>query len=514
MDARHPAARRRGRTLPAILVLLAAVLLAACAGAAGHRRARPDAPRAAPRRPPHDPSATASPEAAFPLTITDDEGTSVEIPAEPQQIVSLTPAATETLFALGLGDRVVGKVEDFSVYPPEAASVPDVAKFGSVDVEKIVGLGTDLVIAGGSNFNPPEAIEKLRSLGVPTVVIFAPDLETALADIELIGRAAGRPDEAASLADGIDRGAFDEVKAATADLAKPRVFYELDASSGFFGPAPDYFGAEMIELAGGDPLTSGQDGVYQIEAEKIVDFDPEVILLGDAAYGVTPEQVAARPGWDVLTAVKNGDVRPIDDVIVTRPGPRLVDGHPGARARDPSRPRAARRRRRRTAARAMTTTPVPAGAPGRLAIALRCPAARPCRVAGDRGGRLARPSSSSAGSCSGSVDLAPLTTVAILAQADPGHRPRHDLAARPPRRSSWTCACRACSRRWSSAPGSPSPARRSRACCATRSPTRTCWARRPGRRSGRRSPCSSRSASVCSSSGCSTGSRSSARCCR
>ena len=59
---------------------------------------------------------------------------------------------------------------------------------------------------------------------------------------------------------------------------------------------------------------------------QIVDFDPEVMLLGDAAYGVTPEQVAARPGWDVLTAVKNGDVRPIDDVIVTRPGPRLVEG--------------------------------------------------------------------------------------------------------------------------------------------------------------------------------------------
>jgi len=263
--------------------------------------------------------------AAFPVTLTDDEGTVVEIPAEPQRIVSLTPAATETLFALGLGDRVVGKVEDFALHPPEAANVPDVAKFGSVDVEQIVGLGTDLVIAGGSNFNPPEAIEKLRQLGVPTLVIFAPDLETALSDIALVGRATGRPDEAAAIANGIVT-AVDDVKAATADLPSPRVFYELDASSGFFGPAPDYFGTEMIELAGGEPLTSGTDGVYQIEAERIVDFDPEVILLGDAAYGVTAEQVAARPGWDVLAAVKNGAVRPIDDVIVTRPGPRLAEG--------------------------------------------------------------------------------------------------------------------------------------------------------------------------------------------
>jgi iron complex transport system substrate-binding protein len=313
----------RGRILPAMLILLLAALFAACAGPAA--TATPAATPVPTATPGATPEPTAPPAAAFPLTITDDEGTQVEIPAEPQRIVSLTPAATETLFALGLGDRVVGKVEDFALYPPEAASVPDVAKFGSVDVERIVSLGADLVIAGGSNFNPPEAIEKLRQLGVPTVVIFAPDLETALSDIVLIGRAAGRPDEAATVANRIV-DSFDEVKAATGGLSNPRVFYELDASSGFFGPAPDYFGTEMIELAGGDPLTSGQDGVYQIEAEKIVDFDPEVILLGDAAYGVTPEQVAERPGWDVLTAVRNGDVRPIDDVIVTRPGPRLAEG--------------------------------------------------------------------------------------------------------------------------------------------------------------------------------------------
>ena len=323
MDARLPATRGRGPIRPAVLILLIASLLAACGGPAAD--ATPLPTTASTATPSASLDQTASPVAAFPLTVTDDEGTPVEIPSEPQRIVSLTPAATETLFELGLGDRVVGKVEDFALHPPEAAGIPDVAKFGSVDVEQIVGLGTDLVIAGGSNFNPPEAIEKLRQLGVPTIVIFAPDLETALSDIALIGRAAGRPDEAASLANRIV-DSFAAVKTATDGLAKPRVFYELDASSGFFGPAPDYFGAEMIELAGGDPLTSGRDGVYQIEAEQIVSFDPEVILLGDAAYGVTPEQVAARPGWDVLTAVKNGDVRPIDDVIVTRPGPRLADG--------------------------------------------------------------------------------------------------------------------------------------------------------------------------------------------
>jgi iron complex transport system substrate-binding protein len=337
VDARRPAATLRGRTIPTTLLLALAVVLAACGGAATPTPVASPAATASPAA-----SATVaatqspSPVAAFPLTLTDDEGTSVTIPAEPQHIVSLTPAATETLFALGLGDRVVGKVEDFSVYPPEAANVPDLAKFGSVDVEQIVAKDADLVIAGGSNFNPPESIQKLRSLGVPTVVVFAPDLAGAQKDIELIGQAVGKPDEAAAITADI-RAAVDEVKAATSGATKPRVFYELDATNGFFGPAPDYFGTEMIEIAGGEPLTSGQDGVYQIEAEKILEFDPEIVLLGDAAYGVTPDQVAARPGWDVMTAVKDGAIRPIDDVVVTRPGPRLGDGlralalaiHPG-----------------------------------------------------------------------------------------------------------------------------------------------------------------------------------------
>jgi iron complex transport system substrate-binding protein len=325
VDARFPAARRRGRTLPALLLALVALTAAACAGPA----ATPTpAPTAAPTVAPTAtlaPTPTPSPVAAFPITLTDDEGTTVDLKAEPRKIVSLTPAATETLFALGLGDRVMGKVEDFTVYPPEAAGVPDVAKFGSVDVERIVALGADLVIAGGSNFNPPEAITQLRSLGVPTLVLFAPDVATARKDIELIGTATGTADKATSLTDAIG-AAFDAVKAATAGLPAPRVFYELDASKGFFGPAPDYFGTEMIKVAGGEPLTSGTPGVYQIQAEQIVGFDPQVILLGDAAYGVTADQVAARPGWGTLAAVKEGAIRPIDDVIVTRPGPRLAEG--------------------------------------------------------------------------------------------------------------------------------------------------------------------------------------------
>ena len=126
-----------------------------------------------------------------------------------------------------------------------------------MDVEKIVSLEPDLVIAGGDNFNPPEAIAQLRQLGVPVLVLFAPDVQTTLADIGLIGRAVGKVDEAATITGEIQQ-AFDDVKAATASEDKPRVYYELDASNGLYGPAPDYFGTGMIQLAGGDPLTTRQ----------------------------------------------------------------------------------------------------------------------------------------------------------------------------------------------------------------------------------------------------------------
>jgi len=115
------------------------------------------------------------------------------------------------------------------------------------------------------------------------------------------------------------------------------VFYELDATGAIYGPADDSFLAEMIELAGGDAITTGSPDLYEIPLERLIEADPEVILLGDAAYGVTKEAVAARAGWEVMTAVREGAIRPTDDVIITRPGPRLADGlrslalaiHPG-----------------------------------------------------------------------------------------------------------------------------------------------------------------------------------------
>jgi iron complex transport system substrate-binding protein len=272
----------------------------------------------------------------FPVTVIDDEGTTVEIAAEPQEIVSLTPATTETLFALGLGDRVVGKGEDFFIYPPEAGSIPDVATFDGVDIEQVVSLEPDIVFAGGNFFTPPDAIERMRGLGLTVVVLYAPTVEAVFTDIELIGQVSGRTAEAAAIVERI-RAEFEAVQAAVAELPRPRLFYELDATGAIYGPADDSFLAEMIQLAGADPITSGSPDKFDISVERLIEEDPQLILLADAPFGVTPDQVAQRPGWDVMTAVRDGQIRPIDDQTVTRPGPRLFLGlrllattiHPG-----------------------------------------------------------------------------------------------------------------------------------------------------------------------------------------
>ncbi len=275
--------------------------------------------------PSHAPSIEPSaPAAVFPLTVTDDEGTAVEIATEPARIVSLTPATTEILFAIGAGDRVIATT-DFDDYPPEAVALPDVATYTSVDVEAIVGLEADLVLAGGNNFNDPEAIAQLRNLDVPVVVTYAADIAGVLHDVELIGTSVGREAEARDLAAAM-RADLDQVAAAVAGESKPRVFYELDATSEIYTAADDSFVEEMIELAGGDPITTGSTTSFSISIERLVEADPELILLGDAAYGVTPEIVAGRPGWAVMTAVREGRIEPVDDIVITRPGPRLVEG--------------------------------------------------------------------------------------------------------------------------------------------------------------------------------------------
>jgi iron complex transport system substrate-binding protein len=321
-----------------VALTLSTVLLAAgCATSTGSAAQSAIAPTAAPSAAASpsvapSPPATAAPSAAvatFPITLTDDENGSATLAAAPQRIVSLTPATTEILFALGVGDRVVA-TDDTSTFPAAAEPLPDVATYGKVDVEQIVGLDADLVIAGGLGFNPPEAVAQLRDLKIPVLVVYAPSIDGVYHDIDLIGQATGSTPAAAELTGTMRQqmtAINDAVKAAG---TAPRVYYEVgydDTTGQIFAPAKDSFVAEMVTMAGGDVITTADASSYEIPLEDLVAADPQLIVLGvNAFYSPTPEQVKARAGWKVMSALKDDAVVVVQDTEITRPGPRLPTG--------------------------------------------------------------------------------------------------------------------------------------------------------------------------------------------
>jgi iron complex transport system substrate-binding protein len=258
------------------------------------------------------------------LSLTDDEGTTVTLPAMPRTIVSLTPATTELLYALGAGDRLRGRT-NYDDYPPAASALPVVATFEGVQIEDVVAIAPDLVIAGGNNFTAAGDVTRLRELGIPVLVVYAADVDGVLADIRVVGKAVGE-DQAAAGVVGDIQARINEVTAAVSSLDRPRTFYEIGYQPDIYGPAPDSFVADVVNLAGGDPITTTDPAVFSISLERLVTLDPQVIVLGDAAYGTCPDGVVGRAGWAGMTAVLDGQVRPVDDLIVTRPGPRLGEG--------------------------------------------------------------------------------------------------------------------------------------------------------------------------------------------
>jgi iron complex transport system substrate-binding protein len=309
---------RRPRTAaPALLFAL--LLLGGCAATGS------SSPSVAPVATPNPTIAPTATPPAFPVSVTDDEGTVVPIAAAPTKIVSLTPAATEILYAIGAGPGVVAKVEDLANYPPEAAAVPVVATFKGVDVEKIVSLGADLVVSGGADFGQGPAVEQLRHANIPVLVVGPTTTSGVLTDIRFLGQATGASATANLLADSMAI-AFDTIRTATAGIAHPKVFYEIDATGAIYTAAKGSFLEELLDIAGADPVTTASAAAYDIPLETLVTANPALILLGDAAYGVTADQVKARPGWGTIAAVQSGAIQAVDDVVITRPGPRLVEG--------------------------------------------------------------------------------------------------------------------------------------------------------------------------------------------
>jgi iron complex transport system substrate-binding protein len=198
-----------------------------------------------------------------------------------------------------------------------------------VDREAVVGATPDLVLAAGNNLTAPADIEAMAELGIPVLVLYPESLEEVYAHIELVGQALDAQPEAAELVASMRESVAAVEEAVAGAAERPRTFYEVGLFSGsIYTAGEDSFLAALIETAGGDPIT-GDATTTAIQLEDLVAADPELILLGDAAYDptITAESVAARQGWGGMTAVAEGRVLTMpEDVLITRPGPRIVDG--------------------------------------------------------------------------------------------------------------------------------------------------------------------------------------------
>jgi len=268
------------------------------------------------------PSPATAGEPAFPVVVTAENG-DVEIAARPQRIVSLSPSLTEYLFAMGAGDQVVA-VDQYSDFPA-GTPLTDLSGFRP-NVEAVAGYEPDLVVVGSDRDG---VVGALTALDIPTLLLPSADgLDDVYAEIGVLGEATGRVGAAAALAQEI-RGGLAEIAATVPAREQPlRYFYEL--SDGLHSATSETFVGELLGLAGLTSIADGVDaaagGFPQLSAEYVLDADPDVVFLAHTdGTGQDPAEVAARPGWEGLRAVKNGAVVVLDPDVSTRWGPRIVD---------------------------------------------------------------------------------------------------------------------------------------------------------------------------------------------
>jgi iron complex transport system substrate-binding protein len=261
--------------------------------------------------------------------VVDDFGRSVTLPKVPQRIVSLAPSNTEILFALGLGSKVVG-VTKFCDYPPEVlervkkGDIAIIGGFADPSIERIVALNPDLVLAASSLHE--KVVKDLEEKGITVVALNPKKVDQILANIRLVGKVCGKPEEAENLTDGMRR-VIDAVVSKTENVThRPKVYYEVWYEP-LYTIGPGTWQSELIEMAGGVNIFADAKEAYPIvSAEAVIERNPEIIVVPIGYMGGVEEDFEKRPGWSAISAVKNGKIYEIDENTVIRPGPRIIQG--------------------------------------------------------------------------------------------------------------------------------------------------------------------------------------------
>lgn len=310
--------KSRNITLMLIVLTIFSLLISACSATPINTPAPTETPIPA--------SPTPEPQ---PIILTDALGKTITLLTPANRVISLAPSNTEILYAVGAGSQVVGR-DAFSDFPVEAQALTDIGGgFGALNTEAIISLDADLVLA--ADLTPPEQIQAIEDLGLTVFALPNPnDFNTLYDNLRTVATLTGHETEANQLIGSLEKRVSVVEEIISKTETHPLVFYELDASdvNAPYTAGPGTFIDFLIKAAGGNNLGNSMDSPWvQISVEELIIQDPEIIILGDYTWGgITPEDVAGRSGWDVISAVKNGKVYTFDDNLVSRPGPRLVDG--------------------------------------------------------------------------------------------------------------------------------------------------------------------------------------------
>ena len=260
----------------------------------------------------------------------DDAGDSLPPPVRRSRIVSLSPATTEILFALGAGERLVGRTH-WDAWPPEAARVPDLGDGIRPSVETVISARPDLVVLYATGDNR-SAAQSLRAAGIPVISLRIDLIEEFERATLVLGDAIGEPERARIVVDSV-RATLDRVRAATANQARPTVFM-LAWQEPLMTIGKGSFLSELVEIAGGRNVFSDLNGPSpQISFEELLRRDPQFIL----GRPETVEMLAGNERWRRLAAVRDRRVLVMDTAVVGRPGVRLGEAavsiarqlHPG-----------------------------------------------------------------------------------------------------------------------------------------------------------------------------------------
>ncbi|WDQ35025.1 ABC transporter substrate-binding protein [Paenibacillus marchantiae] len=261
----------------------------------------------------------------YPLTVTDATGESFTFDKAPAKIVSVSPAETESLFALGLDEQIVG-VSDYDDYPEAATKKPKMGGITKPNEESIIAAEADIVFTGISMSK--ESVKKLRDLGITIFKTDPKSVDDVMNNIETFGKITDHQEKAQEITTQMKQDVADVTEAVKAVKPEEKKKVYVEFSPGWTVGKGEFMD-ELITLAGGNNVASDLTGWNQINEENIIASNPDVILYANDVVedNKTLDQIIkARSGWDQITAVKNDAVIGLDANLLSRPGPRVTQG--------------------------------------------------------------------------------------------------------------------------------------------------------------------------------------------